>query len=337
MSVHIRPAELSDLDRLVNLLLTDALARYETDPVLWAMDKNPCQKIISTIKNAMEADAPAFRQMWLVAETKGYLVGVAHSILLPVPPIYAGVFGPPGFIMEDCFVPPHAPVETARLLLDAAESDLRAAGAQILLGSSVAGGAWEALYSSHNYEPLTMYFAKTGLRQPEPSSTVRNAQAEDVPDIVTLSAEHRQRLVDLHSVFWEPHAEADSRFGAWMRRSLTLRDRDMFVSEGQGQLTGYAISQPATPLHFPTPHDISDVGVIDDFFHHATDDLSALDDTSPQAAALFKKAEGARSARGNKAVLVVCPAAWTSKIQLLTDLGYSNAITWHFKQVCPAT
>lgn len=337
MSIHIRPADLSDMEQLADLLLADAKARYAADPVLWAMDSDPRPKIIATLRRAIEADAPAFRQMWLVAETNGDLVGVAHSILLPVPPIYAGVFGPPGLIMEDCFVAPHAPADTQRLLLVAAEADLVAAGAQILLGSSVARGAWEPLYHAQGYEPLTMYFAKTGLSRPKPSPAVRKAQADDIPGIVALSAMHRQRLVDLHSVFWEPHPQADSRFGAWMQRSLTLTDRDMFVSDGQGHLTGYAISQPATPLHFPTPHDISGVGVIDDFFHDATDNVRALEASAPQAAELLRAAEAARAARGNTAVLVVCPAAWSSKIRLLTDLGYNTAITWHFKQGTAAT
>ncbi|UWR25679.1 hypothetical protein K3757_14615 [Sulfitobacter sp. S223] len=52
-----------------------------------------------------------------------------------------------------------------------------------------------------------------------------------------------------------------------------------------------------------------------------------------RAAALFGAAEAARKARGDHSVLVVCPAAWTSKITLLEQAGYKNAITWFIKMV----
>lgn len=332
MTIHVRPATPSDLEPLADLMLADAKERHASDPVLWKLDSAPRDKIISTVKAAMEADTPPFRQKWLIAETDGDVVGVTHSILLPVPPIYAGEFGPPGLIMEDCYVSPAATAETQSALTKAAEKDLFDAGAQILLGSSVEGGNWAAEYMRQGYVPLTMYFAKSGLGQATTSADVRKAAEGDVDGIVALSAAHRQIIYDLHSVFWKPHDNADNRFGSWMRRSLTLTDRDMFVSEADGTLQGYAISHPATPLHFPTPHDISGIGVIDDYFHNAINDPTMLGPNASQATALFNAAEAARKQRGNSSVLVVCPAAWASKIEMLTDAGYSNAITWYFKK-----
>ncbi|WP_223423782.1 GNAT family N-acetyltransferase [Tateyamaria pelophila] len=337
MTVSIRPANPCDLEHLAELFLEDAKVRHAQDPVLWALERGPRKKIVSTLKAAMEADAPVMRQIWLIAEADGVVVGVAHSILLPVPPIYAGVFGPPGLIMEDCYVAPGAPPDTYVLLLNAAEADLIAAGARILLGSSVEGGAWAAHYLGHGYEPLTCYFAKSGLAQTVMPDSVRNAEPEDVAGIVASSAVNRQILWDLHRVFWEPHHEADKRFASWMQRSLTLTDRDMFVSGMDGEVQGYAISQPATPLHFPTPHDISAVGVIDDFYHDALEAVDQLGATAGQAVALFEAAETARAQRDNAALLVVCPAAWTSKIELLTAAGYSNAVTWFYKYVAAST
>ncbi|MGZ2256404.1 hypothetical protein [Roseobacter sp. A03A-229] len=333
MSFTIRPAKLSDLEQIVALMIADAEERTISDPGLWRLDSVARDKTLQTIKAAMEAEAPPVRQQWLVAEQGDDLVGVTHTILLPVPPIYAGEMGPPGLVMEDCFVAPHAPPETRDALLTAAESDLVDAGALVLLASSVAGGAWEEEYARHGYEPLTMYFAKTGLSKASKSTHVQPASDSDVPDIVASSAVNRQILDQLHRRFWKPHAEADARFGAWMTRSLTLEDRDMFVSSDGDKVCGYAISQPATALHFPAPHDITGIGVIDDFYHDALEEPQSTDVRCAQALALFEAAEAARGRRGDHSVLVVCPVAWRSKIALLEQAGYRNAMTWHVKFV----
>jgi len=331
MTITIRPAGLCDLAAVVELLLADAESRCALDCELWKLDNDPRQKILATVQTAMESDKPPFRQQWLVAEADRRIVGVTHSILLPVPPIYAGEFGPPGLIMEDCCIAADAPPETRSKLFEAAAVDLCDAGARILLASSVEGGDWEAEYARQGFEPLTMFFAKSGLSSACAVPDVRQTLTEDVPAIVTSSAVNRQVLNDLHPLFWKPHDDADSRFGAWMTRSLTLHDRDMFVSEAAGRVRGYAISQPATPLHFPPPHDISTVGVIDDFFHEELEDARNLQAGGVKAAALLEAAEAARGRRGDTSVLVVCPAAWTSKIALLKNAGYRNAITWFIK------
>lgn len=331
MSLTIRTAIMSDIDIMADLLLQDAAVRHASDPTFWALDLNAKSKLVSTIKSAMEADNPPFRQHWLLAEVGGKTVGITHSILLPVPPIYAGEQGAPGLIMEDCFVAPDAPEGTAAKLLKAAEADLRSAGAKILLASSVVDGAWEATYSAENYAPLTLYFSKVGLGGAAHSANVRKAVDADVPNIVTSSAEHRTILYAL-DVFWRPHSDADARFGAWMARSLTLGDRDMFVTDAATADFGYAISQPSTPLHFPTPHDISKIGVVDDFYHTALRDPSHISGDGAEAGGLLVAAEDALLDRGNDAVFVVCPAAWHSKVALLESLGYAPAIVWYIKR-----
>ncbi|WP_121064216.1 hypothetical protein [Chachezhania antarctica] len=331
MPVSIQPATPDDVEVLTGLLLSDAAARQSADPVLWKIDADAAEKIETALRSAIEATAPPFRQQWLVAEADGAAVGVVHTILLPVPPIYAGEQGAPGLIMEDSHVAPDAPDGTAAALLAAAEEDLIGAGAEILLISSATGGAWEAVVADHAYDPLTLYLAKSGLARAESHASVRKARTDDLPGIVTLSAEHRQILFDLNT-FWKPHAEADTRFGNWMGKSLTLTDRDMFVSGRGGGLTGYAISQPATPLHFPPAHDIGATGVIDDFYHVATRDPARDGPGLDEARALLGAAEGALADRQNDAVIVVCPAAWTSKRRLLEDAGYATAITWYIKR-----
>ncbi len=331
MAITTRPADISDLGAIADLLLTDAKARCALDPGLWSLVRDPATAIASAVRASMDAEAPPFRQQWLVAQAGQAIVGVTHSILLPVPPIYAAAFGPPGLIMEDCHVATGAPPETRRRLLTAAEDDLVKAGARVLLASSVEGGEWASEYARQGFAPLTMYFAKAGLCQARPRADVRPATPDDVPGLVASSAINREILERLAPRFWQPHDAADDRFAAWMRRSLTLTDRDMFVSDVGGKIQGYAISQPATRLHFPAAHDISDVGVIDDFFHDQMRNPQSLEAEGSGAAALFNAAEAARDSRGDNAILVVCPAAWTSKRTLLAQSGYSNAITWLIK------
>lgn len=331
--MHIRPAQLSDRDTMVELLVQDAHQRRALDPTLWKLAPDACAQIASLISSAMEAGIPPFRQQWLLAQADGEIVGITHSIILPVPPIYAGELGVPGLIMEDCFVSDNAPANTRAELLTAAEADLIGAGAKILLASSVVGGAWEADISAQGYAPLTLYFAKVGLSPAPRINGVRHTTDDDLDAIVALSATNRQVLNDLNGLFWKPHRQADARFELWMARSLTLADRDMFVAEHNGTLAGYAIAQPATSLHFPAAHAVSDIGFIDDYFHTGYADPVAGVATDPAAMALLEAGEAARGARGDDALLVVCPADWTSKRHLLRAAGYNPAIKWFIKTI----
>ncbi len=332
MSVTIRDAVPADIDTMVPLVAHDARLREASNPHLWRVAPDAADRIARSLHETLADGAPRIRHEWLVAERDGSVVGLAHSILLPVPPIYAGLFGPPGLIMEDTVVVNDAPDSTLDMLLIAAETDLAAAGAQFLLASSVPKGGLEDVLAAHNYTPLTRYLARSDLRHAIGHQQIRPAQIGDVADIVRLSAQHRCVLTDIDS-FWESHPEAARRFGAWMEKSLTLTDRDMFVSMVDGDITGYAISQPATSLHFPPAHEIGAIGVIEDFHHVTLSKPESLGPADTEAAALFQAAEAARTARGNQAMMVVCPAAWTSKIALLEAEGYRNAITWYKKSM----
>ena len=327
--VTLRPADMSDIDRMTALLLEDAEARAETDQMLWGLAADAAIRVRANLEATLTAEAPAFRQRWLVGESAGAVAGVTHTIHLPVPPIYAGAFGPPGLIMEDCALSADAPDGTAEALIAAAEADLTDAGAVILLASSVPGGPFEAALGTHGYEPLTLYFSKSGLAASDAASSVRPATEADLPGIVALSADSR-RVLHALDPFWQPHDEAAARFGAWMGKSLILPDRDMAVAGPADALDGYVISQPITPLHLPPAHDISRTGIIDDFHHRDMSDPAHL--AGEGAGALFASAEAALARRGVEAALVVCPAAWTSKIAVLQDAGYAPAISWHIKR-----
>jgi hypothetical protein len=331
MSITIRTGEISDLEVMVELLMEDGRQREAHNQTLWKVDLNGADKVASDIRSTLENDNPPFRQQWLLAEFEGKIVGITHSILVPVPPVYAGELGSPGLLMEDCFVSKGAPAATARTLLDAAEADLRKAGAKILLAASMSDGSWETEYRAHNFEPLTLYLAKTGLSEETGFEGVRKATEEDVPSIVASSADTRRILSSLDE-FWKPHIDADARFNLWMNYSLTLDDRDMFVSKADGNITGYAISQPATPLHFPIAHDISQIGIIDDYHHRDFENPRMLEHDGKAAATLLYAAEAALGARGGAAALIVCPAAWKSKFSVLKAAGYETEVTWFMKR-----
>jgi len=158
------------------------------------------------------------------------------------------------------------------------------------------------------------------------------ASAEDVPAIVKLSAQHRKTLATVNSRFWHIHPEADGRFEAWMRRSLTLKDRDMRVAEVSDQVRGYVIAQPCSPLLIPSVHDVAAIGVIDDFYDEDFAAVSAVANDASSGADLLAAAESAFAQRGVDSALVVCPAAWPSKIALLERSGYRTAKLWMRKR-----
>lgn len=331
MTAKIRAATLSDLPSMVTLLMEDAEGRKAHNPALWVLEDDARQKVADAVTFALTEEEQPFRQKWLVAEAGGRLVGIIHTVRLPVPPIYAGKWGDPGLLMPETFVTHDAPVGTLDALIDAAEADLCASGAKILLSSFVCGDQWNEAFRKRRYEPLTLYFFKSGLQLAKQCAEVRTSTVEDIDEIVALSAENRSILHRLN-VFWTPHPEADARFGNWMKRSLALTDRNMLVTGPRDALDGYVVAQPASRLHFPRAHDISATGVIDDFFHRQYADPTKTPEGGVAAQVLLQAAESSFAARGIKNAFVVCPAAWTSKTALLEQAGYETAMVWMIKR-----
>ena len=327
----IRLATPEDVPHMVPLLLDDARERHAGDAVLWAMADDAETQVEKALRFALTAEAQPIRQFWQVADDSGRLVGLIHSMLLPVPPIYAGANGMPGLILPDSVAAADAPEGTVAALVGAAEGALREAGARILLSSFVTGRAWQEAFEAGGYAPLTLYLSRTGLGDAGMPSGVRPATEDDVPGIVARSAENRGVLYDIDP-FWAIHPEADARFDAWMRRSLTLPDRDMIVMGGPEALEGYVIAQPASRLHFPPAHDITGTGVIDDFYHPDLADPAALTNGGAGGAALLRAAEAAFAERGTGAAFVVCPAGWRAKAELLEAAGCETAMVWSIRR-----
>ncbi|WP_193743575.1 hypothetical protein [Tateyamaria sp. ANG-S1] len=331
MTQTIRPVRPDDMPRLVELLMLDARERHAKNAILWKMADDAPAQIEKALTFALTAEQQPFRQFWHVADDGGQITGVIHSMMLPVPPIYAGPFGEPGLILPDSFVATDAPSGTVEGLLAAAEDALHEASARIKLASYVPGEALRTAFEASGYEPLTLYLSCSDLGAQGMPDVVRQATEDDIAGIVERSAENRQVLFDIDP-FWEIHPDADPRFSAWMTRSLTLRDRDMMVLGAPEGLQGYIIAQPASRLHFPPAHDITGTGVIDDYYHPELANPAALDRGSEGSNALLRAAEVAFANRGVGAAFVVCPAGWTSKIELLEAAGYETAMVWSIKR-----
>lgn len=137
-----RTATTGDISRLVDILLLDAKERHAVDPILWKMAEDAPAQIEKALTFALTSEQQPFRQIWQLAEHDGAITGVIHSMLLPVPPIYAGRQGDPGLILPDSAVAADAPEGTVDALVAAAERALMEAGAKILLSSHVTGKPW---------------------------------------------------------------------------------------------------------------------------------------------------------------------------------------------------
>ena len=331
MPAAIRSATAKDLPEMVDLLIRDGEQRRSLDAALWPLDADTRSRIESAVGAGLDSVNPSAGVLWLLAEVSKQIVGITHSMIVPVPPIYQ-VAGSPGLFLDDCFTTEDAPPGTAEALLVATEDALRASGASGLIASCPAAGPWRPFYERHGYEPVTLYMAKHGFSVHPVASNARSAGREDVSGIVRLSADHRKTLAELNPRFWHVHPEADSRFEMWMHYSLTLTDRDMIVAGMPGEVHGYIIAQPVSPLLVPAAHDIRAIGVIDDFYDQDFMNVSAVSNGGATAASLLSAAESAFARRGFAGALVVCPAAWTSKVSLLEREGYRTAKLWMLKR-----
>jgi hypothetical protein len=332
MPPAIRRATPKDLPEMVDLLVRDGEQRRSLDPTLWPLAADAQTRIESVVVGGLDSFNPSAGVLWLLAEASGRIVGITHTMIVPVPPIYRVAEGPPGLFLDDCFTTEDAPPGTAEALLVATEAALRATGAPGLIASCPAAGPWRRLYERHGYEPVTLYMAKHGFSIHALPPSVRPARPEDVSGIVKLSADHRKTLADLNPRFWPVHPEADSRFEGWMQYSQTLTDRDMIVAGVLGEVHGYIIAQPVSPLLVSSAHDIRAIGVIDDFYDQDFANVSAVSNGGATAADLLSTAESAFARRDFAAALAVCPAAWTSKVSLLEREGYRTAKLWMLKR-----
>ena len=159
MLPSIRPATPGDLPGIVALLTEDAQERRSLDPLLWRLAADAPARVERAVGATLDRPEATARELWLVAEHLGQIVGVTHAMMIPVPPIFDGAAGPPGLLLDDCFTSAQAPSGTAEALLVATEAALRMAGAPFLIASCPAANPC-ALSERMLAEAVTLTMAK---------------------------------------------------------------------------------------------------------------------------------------------------------------------------------
>ena len=334
MSLLIRNASPSDIPAIVALQLADAKLRARLNPRLWALATNASERMIAALKTISEPYTGATRHHWIVAERGGTVVGVMHGMNIPTPGIYEERGGKyAGVIADDSHVP--ADTKIANALVKAVEDALLEADAGVLVATSPAD--WTArreFFSTAGYVPTTSYLLNAQpARLPKWDSSVRSATEADVDGIVKLSALHRSGLEQANPDFWKIHPDADRRFDAWMRISLGMKDRSMFVSGGDGQVDGFVIAQPASLLHLTAAHDSSKLGLIDDFCALAFNAPEMARDGGGEPSSLLSAAESSFRARGLDAALAISPVRMAEKVKVLNAAGYQAVNLWMAKRM----
>lgn len=326
----IRRATGADLPRLVELMLWAARHRQTLNPQLWPLAADAPEQIASAIRRDLVQPE---RAAWLLAEARGAVIGAVQVMVLPAPPVYDLGGGLAGFVTDDFLVRDVPSLEPWDALLAAAEDFMHSQGAVVQTAACPVG--WtdkRAALEARGYGPLTLWTVKTDLVASENDlQDVRAATEADLPAIVELGAQAQERKRDADPRFWTPHPDARTRFGGWMRHSLTLPDRDLLVAGQAGGTQGFIVVfivvQPAIA---PPAHDASGVGLIDDFCYEFGAALAG-DGPTPLADQLLRAAEHRLIQRGKRQVVAVCPAAWSAKRDLLERHGYRTANLWLIK------
>lgn len=300
-----------DESALVPLLLAAAQERAALEPDLWPLHREAEARVRARLERDL---AQPERFAWFLAERGGEAVGVASAGLYPAPPVCQSLLA--GLTGDDLFA---TNPDALLPLLEAAEIFLREGGAAVLVVACPARATERlAWLEAQGYLPLTLWM----LRPLDPRATrplaVRPAAEADLPGLVRLNAAAQESKRRASPRFWTPHPEAPARFEAWMRRSLSLPDRDVLVHQGPDGVDGFVIAQPSG---LPPAHDGAGVGTLDDL---AADDWASL-------GPLLQAADHAFAGRGYSAVQAICPADWPERRAVLEGTGFRTANLWLLK------
>lgn len=300
----LRKAQESDIPRIAALIGAEANMAHSNTP--------------SAIETQIKRDIETGQFEWLLTETSTD-IAVARIAVIPPPPIYDLKGGLAGIVLGTWRVTDIEPIDR----------HLRDRGAAVLVMDCAANDeSKRSQLKARGYIATTHYMLKTDIAPQAPTPTVRAATDADIPTLVAFNREGRERLHEANPAFWTSHPDADARFALWMKLSLTMRDRVLFVSENAGHPTGFVIAQPPSPIQVPITLDETKIGVIDDF--HCTSFGASLRDSQDPAPAreLLTTAEADPLKRGRAAAVAICPAAWPAKAYLLEMAGYKTLHTW---------
>jgi hypothetical protein len=299
-----RKAQHSDIPLIAGLIRTERHATLSNSP--------------TAIEAQIKRDIDTGQFEWLLAGTSTD-TAVARIAVIPPPPIYDLKGGLAGVVLGTWHMTDIEPLD----------QHLRDRGAAMLVMDCAANDEPKrSQLETRGYIATTHYMLKTNLAAQAPSAAIRQATERDIPDLVAFNREARARLHEANPAFWTSHPDAEARFGLWMKFSLTMRDRAMFVSEDDTNLSGFIIAQPASPIQVPIKIDDAQIGVIDDF--HCTTFGSALDrardDTTGRQ--LLQAAESTFAAQDKTGAIAICPVTWAAKASVLEASGYKVHHTW---------
>lgn len=299
-----------DRHALIPLLLAAARERAALERDLWPLHPEAEARVRGRLEHDLTQPE---RFAWFVAEREGEAISVAPAGLFPAPPVCRDLLA--GLSGDDLFATSPGALP---LLLDAAETFLQG-GAAVLVAACPAGATERrAPLEARGYRPLTLWMTCPVDSQAPRPPAVRPATEADLPALVRLNAAAQEGKRRANPRFWTPHPEAPARFEAWMRRSMTLPDRDVLVHEGPGRVDGFVIPQPSG---LPPAHDAAGVGTLDDL---AADEWTTFDP-------LLRAAHHALAARGYRTVQAICPADWAERRAMLEGAGFHTANLWLLK------
>ncbi|HEX3674027.1 MAG TPA: hypothetical protein VHU87_07110 [Rhizomicrobium sp.] len=326
--MQVRRASHGDTGDVVRLVLDDARKRERFDPLLWRVADDAHSRVeISVSRDAAQGGGPFH---WFLAEDGETLAGIAHVAIIPCPPVYA-LSGVAGVLLDETFVTPAA--HTMDAMLAAVEAEIEKKGAVIFLAACAeADDAKIQALENRGYRATTSYFARHSLQASSPPSHVRRAAAGDLGGMARLGRMSRDRHREANRVMWHPHPDADARFAYWMKQSLDLADRSIFVTENAATLSGFVVAQPASPLQIALATDPAPIGLIDDFC--AMEFAASLDGRIAGGVArdLLLAAEADFVSRAKPSAMAICPTGWTAKASLLRSCGYRIANHWFFRE-----
>jgi hypothetical protein len=314
--MSFRGAQQSDIPRITGLIGSERHGPLS----------NPPENIASQIKRDIETSAGPFQ--WILAEAGGNLT-VGRIAVIPPPPIYDLKGGLAGIVLGTWR-------DTGAVVdVDPFEKHLSDRGVAMLVIACAANNrSLREQLAARGYTATTNYMLKQDLTPQPAKKDVRPATEADIPALVAFNREGRERLHEANPTFWTSHPDAEARFALWMKFSLTMRDRAMFVNEGDNNLSGFIIAQPASPIQVPIEIDEAQVGVIDDF-HCTTFGKTLLKHNEDASARNLLAAAGASFIeRDRTSAIAICPAAWTAKFAVLQRYGYRTEHTWHVRKPC---
>jgi hypothetical protein len=315
----IRHATKNDLEQTVNLAMRNLRRRNQSDATLW----KPATDAVTQLE---QHHASALKEgVLLVCETEGGTIGFAIVWLLPAPAVY-DLGGKIAGLIEDVYAPD---LETANALISQSLEQIKSRNGGVAAFQIPA--TWTdqlELAQQHKFEAGSEFWVKTNLES-HSQNALRHANQTDLSSIVAWNAQAQQRKYESNSRFWKVHPDADSRFEGWMRHSLSLADRTIFVSRDAG---GYIVAQPTRLLPGHRTDEL--IGCIDDFWSEDFGySLEVRGENLEKATDLLRSAESDFVIRGATIAFAITTSAWKSKNRLLELNGYEPAYVWMLKNL----